>query len=310
MAPATARAAEILRGSAGERVRVDFPLAPLTTFRIGGPAAVYFEPESEQDLMAASEALAETDIVFAVIGKGSNLLVSDRGFEGMVLRLGRGFRWASRDGTKLRVGGAMPLPALAGTALHHRLSGLEFAVAIPATLGGAVRMNAGAHARSMADVVEKVDVFSLLAGNRRWLAAAEIRFSYRRSNLGADAIVVGATVALEEAPAEQIRAAMESAREWRRETQPLAEPNCGSVFKNPVDGHAARLVEEAGGKGMRVGGASVSTRHANFIVADPGTKAQDVLDLIRAVQALVADRSGVRLETEVHLLGGFDDGGR
>jgi UDP-N-acetylmuramate dehydrogenase len=308
--PSTARAAEVLRSSAGARVRLDFPLASLTTFRIGGPAALYFEPESERDLAAASVAVTETGIAFAVIGKGSNLLVSDRGFDGLVLRLGRGFRWASRDGTKLTAGGAMPLPALAGTALHHLLSGLEFAVAIPATLGGAVRMNAGAHTRSMADVVERVDVFSLLEGSRRSISAVDAGFSYRRSSLGDDAVVIGATVQLEAAPAEQIRAAMEAAREWRRQTQPLAEPNCGSVFKNPVDGHAARLVEEAGGKGLRVGGASVSTRHANFIVADPGTKAEDVLRLIRRIQDLVADRSGIRLDAEVHLLGGFDDGRR
>jgi UDP-N-acetylmuramate dehydrogenase len=310
MDPAIARAAEILKSEAGARVRTDFPLAPLTTFRIGGPADIYFEPESQQDLIVAGRAVSETRIDFTLIGKGSNLLVSDRGFRGLVLRLGRGFRWASRDGNRLTAGGAMPLPALAGTALHHLLSGLEFAVAIPATLGGAVRMNAGAHTRSMADVLEKIDVFSLLEGSRRSVSVADAGFSYRRSSLGADAVVVGATVVLRQAPADQIREAMESAREWRRNTQPLAEPNCGSVFKNPADGHAAALVEKAGGKGMRVGGASVSTRHANFIVADPGTKAEDVLRLIRALQDLVVERSGVRLETEVHLLGGFDDGSR
>jgi UDP-N-acetylmuramate dehydrogenase len=155
-----------------------------------------------------------------------------------------------------------------------------------------------------------VDVFSLLERSRKSISAADAGFSYRRSSLGEDAVVIGATVQLAAAPAEQIRTAMEAAREWRRQTQPLAEPNCGSVFKNPVDGYAARLVEEAGGKGLRVGGASVSTRHANFIVADPGTKAEDVLRLIRRIQDLVADRSGIRLDTEVHLLGGFDDGRR
>ena len=308
MNPATARAAEILTDAVGPRLRVDFPLAPLTTLRIGGPAALYLEPESEQDLVAAGRAVIETGISFAVIGKGSNLLVSDLGFEGLVLRLGRSFRWASREGSRLAAGGAMPLPALAGTALHHLLGGLEFAVAIPATLGGAVRMNAGAHSRSIGDVVERVEAFSLVEGGRRSIAAADAGFQYRRSGLAADDVVVGATVALSPAPAERIREAMESARAWRRRTQPLAEPNCGSVFKNPADGHAARLVEEAGGKGMRVGGASVSMRHANFIVADPGTRAGDVLKLIHAMQALVSERSGVRLETEVHLLGGFDDG--
>ena len=300
------RAEVILRAACGDRVRTRFVLAPLTTFRIGGPAALYLEPESEPDLVAASEAVRQTGIPFAVLGKGSNVLVADEGFAGLVLRLGRGYRWSARDGDRLAAGGAMPLPALAGVALAHELSGLEFGVAIPASIGGAVRMNAGAHGGSLADVVETVDVFGLADGTVRRVAAEEAGFSYRRSALPADAVVVGATVGLRAGTSAEIRARMDEAREWRRRTQPLAEPNCGSVFKNPPGDHAARLIDEAGAKGRAVGHASVSTKHANFIVASEGATAAEVLTLVREVQDLVAQRSGVRLEPEVHLLGDLD----
>ena len=306
MSDVVRKAESILRAACGDRVRTDFALAPLTTFRLGGPAAIYLEPESERDLVAAGEAVRETAIPFVVIGKGSNLLVSDRGFPGIVLRLGRGFRWAARDGAVLSAGGAMPLPALAGVALSHGLSGLEFGVAIPASLGGAVRMNAGAHGRAVADVVETIDVFELGAGAVRRLSVPEAAFRYRNSALPSDGVVIGAALRLAPADRLTIRELMDGAREWRRRTQPLAEPNCGSVFKNPPGGQAARLIEAVGAKGMSVGGASVSTKHANFIVASEGARAADVVELVRSLQDLVAARFEVRLEPEVHLVGDFD----
>jgi UDP-N-acetylmuramate dehydrogenase len=297
------RAESILRAACGDRVRTHFRLAPLTSFRIGGPAALYLEPESDADLVAAGEAVREAGIPFVVLGKGSNVLVSDAGFAGLVLRLGRGYRWAAREGDRLTAGGAMPLPALAGVALSHALAGLEFGVAIPASFGGAVRMNAGAHGHELAEVLESVEVFELLAGGTRRIASADAGFSYRRSELPADAVVVGSTVALEPGEPSEIRALMDEAREWRRRTQPLAEPNCGSVFKNPPGDHAARLIEEAGGKDLAVGGASVSAKHANFIVASAGASAADVVALIRSIQEVVEASSGIRLEPEVHLVG-------
>jgi UDP-N-acetylmuramate dehydrogenase len=300
------RAEQVLRASCGDRVRRNFSLAPLTTFRIGGPAALYLEPESDEDLAAAGSALAASGLPFLVVGKGSNLLVSDDGFPGLVLRLGRGYRWAARDGNRLRAGGAMPLPALSGVALRHGLAGLAFGVAIPATVGGAVRMNAGAHGHSMSDVVTSIAVVHLGDGRAESIVAPDAGFSYRRSALPEDAVVTGVTVTLEPGDLAVIRAEMDGAREWRRRTQPLAEPNCGSVFKNPPDDHAARLIEAAGWKGHRLGGAQVSTKHANFIVTDPGARAEDVLALIRAVQAAVETDTGVRLEPEVHLVGAFD----
>jgi len=300
------RAERILRATCGDRVRRDFSMAPLTTFRIGGPAALYLEPESDDDLVAAGRAIAASGLPFLVIGKGSNLLVSDDGFPGLVLRLGRGYRWAAREGDRLRAGGSMPLPALSGVALRHGLAGLGFGVAIPATVGGAVRMNAGAHGHSVSDVVTSIAVVQLRDGRSVSIAGVDAGFSYRRSSLPEDAVVTGVTVTLEPGDPAAIRAEMDAARDWRRRTQPLAEPNCGSVFKNPPDDHAARLIEAAGWKGRRVGGAQVSTKHANFIVAEPGARAEDVLALIRAVQAAVEADAGVRLEPEVHLVGAFD----
>jgi len=307
---AVARAEHDLRGSMGPRLRTRFPLAPLTTFRIGGPAALYVEAQTEDDLAAAGEAIVATGIPWMVIGKGSNMLVGDLGFPGLVVRLGRGFRWAARDGDHLRAGGSMPLPALAGVALSHSLSGLEFGIAIPASLGGAVRMNAGAHGHSMSEVLASTDVFSLLSGERRSVSTEDAGFAYRTSHFPQGTLVIGADVHLRTGDRTTIRGLMDEARAWRRATQPLAEPNCGSVFKNPPGDHAARLVEAAGAKGLSVGGATVSRKHSNFIVATPGATATDVLRLIELVRGLVRERFGVELETEVELVGDFDPTGR
>jgi UDP-N-acetylmuramate dehydrogenase len=302
-----ALAEAVLREACGDRVRTAFPLAPLTTFRIGGPAALYLEPESDDDLVAAGRAIRDADIPWTVLGKGSNVLVADDGFPGLVLRLGRGFRWAARDAERLSAGGAMPLPALAGVALHHALAGVEFGVAIPASVGGAVRMNAGAHGAEMRDVVERVDVYLLHEGRRDVVVNADAAFAYRSSALPLGGVVVGATLGLALGDADAIRAKMDEAREWRRRTQPLAEPNCGSVFTNPPGGQAAKLIDEAGGKALAEGRAHVSAKHANFIIAEPGATARDVLGLIERIRALVLERAGVELVPEVKLVGGSAD---
>ena len=299
-------ALQILREGVGDRVRTHVPLAPLTTFRVGGPAALYLEPEREEDLAIVSRAVGEAAIPFTVIGKGSNVLVSDEGYFGLVLRLGKGYRWAARDRDRIRGGAAMPLPALAGVALRHRLSGLEFGVAIPATLGGTVKMNAGAHDGQIGDIVHRIEIYRIAEARAVSILAEAAGFSYRRSLLPEDAIVTAATVALSPGAADAIRASMERARSWRKRTQPLAEPNCGSVFKNPPGRHAAAMIETAELKGTRVGGAVVSTKHANFIVAGPDATASDVLALIRLVRDRVRRSAGVELEPEVHLVGRFD----
>jgi len=305
-----ADAERLLREGLGSRLRVGFPLAPLTSFRIGGPAALFVEAEDDGALGSVGRVASETGVPVAVIGKGSNVLVSDEGFPGIVVRLGRGYRWAARDGDLLTAGGAMPLPALAGVAMRHRLAGLEFGVAIPASLGGAVKMNAGAHDRSISEVIDRVDVYSLARCARQSLSTAQSGFGYRRSSLRPGDVVVGAVARLEPGDEDEIRARMDEARDWRRRTQPLAEPNCGSVFKNPDGDHAARLIEAAGAKGLRLGGAQVSGKHSNFIVADPGASSSDVWRLIERVRALVESQTGIRLETEVELMGAVTDADR
>jgi UDP-N-acetylmuramate dehydrogenase len=293
----------MLREVFGRRLAVDFPLAPLTSFRLGGPAALYVEAESGDDLVAVARAVRASGLPFVVIGKGSNVLVSDRGFPGVVLRLGKSFRWAARDGDRLSAGGAMPLPALAGVALSHSLAGLEFGVAIPASLGGSVRMNAGAHGRSLDEVVERVELFDLDAESTHEVPAGRAGFRYRDSDLPERGVVVGATVRLQSGDPVEIRRLMDEAREWRRATQPLAEPNCGSVFTNPPGDHAARLIEAVGGKELSVGAARVSVKHANFIVAGPGATAADVYRLMSELRSRVHDRFGVELEPEVRVIG-------
>ncbi|HEV3475833.1 MAG TPA: UDP-N-acetylmuramate dehydrogenase [Actinomycetota bacterium] len=297
------RAEAILRRQAGDRVRTRFPIGPLTSFRLGGPAALYLEAESQEDLDAAAAAVRQSGMPFLVIGKGSNMLVSDAGFPGLVLRLGRAFRWAARDGESLSAGGAMPLPALAGVALSHGLAGLEFGVAIPASLGGSVRMNAGAHGHSLDEVIDTVEVFRIADGRLEVVAAPDAGFAYRSSELPEPAVIVGATLRLRSGDPDDIRHEMEQAREWRRATQPLAEPNCGSVFKNPPGDHAARLIESVGGKSFSVGAARVSEKHANFIVAGAGATAADVVRLIETLRDRVHERHGVLLEPEVHVVG-------
>jgi UDP-N-acetylmuramate dehydrogenase len=301
-----ALARAILRAACGDRLRTDVSMAPLTTFRIGGPAALYLEPNDLDDLVAASEAIGKADLPYAILGKGSNVLVDDEGFAGLVIRLGAGFRWSARDGSKLVAGGAMPLPALAGVALRHELDGLAFGVAIPASVGGAVRMNAGAHGGQMSDVVATVEVFELASATTASCSAEDAGFGYRRSRLPDDAIVVAAALILRPGDTDAIRAEMDMARAWRRETQPIAEPNCGSVFTNPPDGHAAALIEAAGLKGESVGGAHVSMKHANFIIAGPGATAADVRALIATIRDRVAASSGIVLEPEVRSIGSRD----
>lgn len=304
MTAAIDAARDIVREACGDRVRENVSMAPLTTFRIGGPAALFLEPDTVEDLHAVALAVARTGVAVAIVGKGSNVLVADEGFDGIVLRLGRGFRWAARAGDTVTAGAAMPLPALAGVAQQHGLAGLGFGVAIPATLGGAVRMNAGAHDGEMGDVVAVVEIFELGDDRARTLTADEVGFSYRSTGLLPDAVILAASLGLRPGDPAEIRAAMDAARRWRRDTQPIAEPNCGSVFTNPPGEHAAALIDAAGLKGAAIGGASVSTKHANFIVTAPGATAADVRALIELVRAGVERACGIVLQTEVRTIGG------
>ncbi|MGH2830583.1 MAG: UDP-N-acetylmuramate dehydrogenase, partial [Actinomycetota bacterium] len=276
-----------------------------TSYQLGGPAAVGLEAETADDLAALGEALAATGLPLLVVGRGSNMLVSDRGFPGIALRLGPGFRWARTDGAEIEAGGAMPVPALSALAASEGLTGFEFAAAIPASLGGAIAMNAGAHGRAVGEVLRTATVFDLGSAEERILDVAAIGFRYRSSDLPRRNVVVAGRLGLAPGAPAAIAAGMREAKQWRRATQPVGLPNAGSVFKNPPGDAAGRVVERAVGKGTRVGGARVSEVHANFIVTEAGATADDVHSLIRKIQRMVRDNEGVELETEVKLVGEF-----
>lgn len=293
------------------RVLDDTDLSAYTTMRVGGPAAALVRPDTVDELRAVAEVAASNGVPWMVIGRGSNLLVADSGWPGIAVVLGRGFRGVHVDGTVVHAGAAEPMPALARAVARHGLGGLAFGVAIPGTVGGAVRMNAGAHGGELRDVLVWAEVARMGAGGalERW-TAQRLGFSYRHSDLAADAIVTRVEVALEHTDADQLAADMAEMRQWRRDNQPINEPSCGSVFRNPAGKSAGRLIEEADCKGLRVGGAQVSRRHANFITVTPDARASDVHEIIRTVQRCVFDTTGISLRTEVVLAGFDDDSGR
>jgi UDP-N-acetylmuramate dehydrogenase len=306
------RLVEDLRAAGVEQVRPQATLAELTTLRVGGPARVLVVAERDGDLTAVGRVGREHGLPWAVIGRGSNLLVADAGWPGIAIQLGRGFRGLELDGARVRAGAAEPLPVLAVRIADAGYAGFAWACAVPGTLGGAVRMNAGAHGGDMAGHLVEVEVVRLASGVRETWPLAALGLSYRHSQLPDDAVVVQATMHLERGDAAEIRAEIDGIRAWRRTHQPLNEPNCGSVFTNPPGASAGALIEAAGLKGTVVGGARVSERHANFIVTRPGATAADVHALIELVIARVREHAGVDLVPEVAHLGGFPapSGGR
>ena len=304
-----------LRERVAGAVLADEPLAGYTTLKVGGPAAALIRAESAEDLAAVAEVCSEAAVPWLIVGRGSNLLVADEGWPGVVVTLGRGFRGSAiesaageavGDEVIVSAGAAEPMPVLANTVAGWGLGGLAFGVAIPGSLGGAVRMNAGAHGREMREVLVDADVVHLRDGRAATVAAGDLGMAYRHTELPPDAVVVRARLRLERAEAEPLAAAMAEMRQWRREHQPINEPSCGSVFRNPPGDSAGRLIEAAGLKGHRVGGAQVSTVHANFITVAPGSRASDVHAVILAVQDGVARHAGVTLQPEV-VIAGFAD---
>jgi UDP-N-acetylmuramate dehydrogenase len=295
------------------RVRRDLPLAPLTTFRLGGPARLFLRAESLDDLAALAGTLAELPLPLLVIGRGSNMLVADAGWPGVAMQLGQRFRGIRVEDDELEAGAATPLPSVASRSAAAGLGGIAFAVAIPGSVGGGIRMNAGAHGAELADRLAWAEVVPLAgtaAGEPARMPPGELGFGYRRSALPAGAVVTAARFALHPAPEAEVRAEIDEARRWRRDNQPVNQPNCGSVFANPAGTAAGQVVERLGLKGERRGGARVSEVHANFIVAAEGATAADVLALIRLAQRRARDELGIALRTEVQLVGEFGAGTR
>lgn len=304
---------ERLAARAEGGVGFDRPLASYTTYRLGGPAAILFEPASASDLLNASHALGEVgvageEVPLLVVGRGSNIVISDRGFKGLVIKMGSPLSWIAADQNPNRVGAgaATSMPLLANWAARRSLTGLEFTVGIPGSVGGGVRMNAGAHAGSIADTLIAAEVFTLGATQIEWRSAERLALDYRRSGLAPSEVVVSASFELASDDAGAIRDRMERYRKHRADTQPGALQNAGSTFKNPPGDSAGRLVDAAGLKGLSMGGARVSELHANFFIAGEGASAQDVFDLVHLVRRRVAETFGIELEPEVRFVGPFD----
>jgi UDP-N-acetylmuramate dehydrogenase len=306
-----------LAAALGPRATRQAPLGPLTTYGVGGLAAVLVEIEDPDDLLAVRTVLAAVagrGVPVCVVGRGSNLLVADAGFDGVAVHLGRGFNWArfpapGSHGSAppaVRVGASTPLPVLARQAAEAGWAGLTWAVGVPGSVGGAVRMNAGGHGADMAGCLLRYTWVDLLSDAGGTDDVAQLRYGYRSSSVGAADLVVEAELAVTAGDVAAEQAALSSIVRWRRLHQPGGS-NAGSVFTNPPGEPAGKLIEEAGLKGFRLGTAQVSEKHANFIQAEKGGRADDVRALMEHVRRQVLARSGVSLSAEVRLLG-FEEG--
>lgn len=299
--PGSAPSAEQIAALAiviGPSLKTDEPMAPKTSMRVGGRAAAYAEIRDPRYLVAALSICASENVAWTVIGLGSNLLVRDEGFNGLIVRLAGDFTKVTVDGNRVRAGGAAPVVSLCREAAKHGLSGVEGLVGIPGTVGGAVRMNAGTDVE-IGDVVDRVEV--VVAGEKLQTFTRP-EFAYRRSSLDRSAVVCAAEMVLTPGDTREVQAELRKRIDRRNATQPLELPNSGSIFRNPPGDYAARLIETAGCKGWRVGAAEVSTKHANFIVNRGGATCADVLALIERVRGAVREKHGIELETEVHVL--------
>src|SRR4051812_13885247 len=287
----------------GDRVRCNVALGPLTTYRVGGPAALFMEAGSEDDLQAAKATVTQTGVEVLVVGKGSNLLVADAGFVGLAVTLGPAFADISvgADGM-VRAGAAAQLPVLARKTAAAGLTGLEWAVGVPGSVGGAIRMNAGGHGSDTASVLRRFSFVDLGGGADGEFEAARLAFSYRHSTVEPRHVVTSGLYQLEAGDRVKAEAAIAEIVRWRRQHQPGGQ-NAGSVFTNPPGDAAGRLIDDAGLKGRRRGTAQVSEKHANFIQADEGGSADDVWALMHEIRQVVEECTGVRLAWEVKTVG-------
>ena len=306
MNPVLVSVIERLMDELGDKVAVDVPMGALTTYRVGGRAAAMVVIDDHETLSTVAAAVAGTGIAIRTLGRGSNMLVADRGFDGLVVHMAGDYSGISVvDETTVIVGAAAKLPVVARTTVGYGLTGFEWAVGVPGSIGGAVRMNAGGHGADMKGAVIDADVVDFAVGERRIVPADELHFGYRRCALRPDELVVGCRLALTPGDERAGKATMAEIVQWRRDNQPGGQ-NAGSVFTNPEGDSAGRLIDSAGGKGLRVGSSAVSDKHANFIQVDEGGAAADVLQVMIEVQMLVEYVHGVVLHPETHLVG-FDD---
>lgn len=292
-----------IRECLGNRVLVGEPMSRHTTFRIGGPAAWYCMPQTIEEIAQVTALCRREKLPFHVMGNGSNLLFRDSGYDGVVIDMTKGFRRMSVCGTRLMAEAGVLLGTLARGALEAGLTGLEFAAGIPGSVGGALAMNAGAYGGEMKQVVESARVLTG-EGEIRVLTKEEMDLSYRHSAIRTEGwTVLNAVFCLERGEESAIRDRMEELAARRREKQPLEYPSAGSTFKRPEGDFAARLIDGAGLKGLTVGGAQVSEKHAGFVINRGGATADDVLTLCEEIRRRVRERSGIELELEVEVIG-------
>ncbi|GIN19024.1 MAG TPA: UDP-N-acetylmuramate dehydrogenase [Bacillus bacterium] len=291
-----------LRANDVGKVKENEPLSNHTTIKVGGPAEIFVEPDSVDNLLKTMEIVQKYQLPWRVIGRGSNLLVSDEGIEGVVIKLGKGIDHLEIEGTQVRVGAGYSFIVLANALGRKGLSGFEFAGGIPGSVGGAVYMNAGAHGSDISKILEKARVL-FPDGTVEWLTNEEMEYSYRTSVLQKKrpGIVLEAVFNLKEGDREMIAAEMKKHRTYRRDTQPV-KPCCGSVFRNPLPEHAGKLIQDASLKGYSIGGAQISELHGNFIVNNGSAKAEDVLALIKHMKETVLERNGIEMHTEVEIV--------
>ncbi|RST75407.1 UDP-N-acetylmuramate dehydrogenase [Siminovitchia acidinfaciens] len=293
---------EELRANEVGKVKANEPLSNHTTIKVGGPADIFVEPDSIDKLIKTMEIIQKNKLPWRVIGRGSNLLVSDEGIVGVVIKLAKGMDNLDIDGTTVRVGAGYSFIVLANALGRKGLSGFEFAGGIPGSVGGAVYMNAGAHGSDVSKVLEKARVL-FPDGAVEWLTNEDMEYSYRTSILQKKrpGIVLEAVFNLQEGDRDIIAAEMKKHRTYRRDTQPV-KPCCGSVFRNPLPEHAGKLMQDAGLKGYSIGGAQISELHGNFIVNNGTAKAADVLALIEYMKETALERNGIELHTEVEIV--------
>lgn len=297
-ADAIGAAAELL----GDMVRRNVPIGPLTTYRVGGAASLFAEIGSEAELAKVASAVSRSGVDVLVVGRGSNLLVADSGFAGLAISLGERFADVHIDGTMVRAGGAAALPVVARQTVRAGLTGFEWGVGVPGSVGGAVRMNAGGHGAEMIDVLRSARLVDLARGDDQVVDVTELELGYRRSAVAAHHVVVSADLGLAIGDRRRGERQIAEIVAWRRANQPGGQ-NAGSVFANPPDDTAGRLIEAAGCKGLRMGTAEVSSKHANFFQADPGGAADDIWELMAEVRRRVRAVTGVVLRTETRLVG-------
>ncbi|HEY8177170.1 MAG TPA: UDP-N-acetylmuramate dehydrogenase [Candidatus Limnocylindria bacterium] len=299
---------DALAAEQGVELQQDAPLAPLTTLRVGGPADRLAEARDRDGLLALLRIARQADVPAFVLGNGSDLVVADGGMRGLVIR-NRARDVSITDGLLTAEAGS-PMAMLVKRCTAEALTGLEFGISIPGTLGGAVWANGGAHGGEMRDVLDWVDAWDPASDTVARLEAADCAFAYRESRFKhSNEVVLSAALRLRPGDGDQIAAEVTAHQAKRQATQPLADQNAGSVFRNPPGDHAGRLIEAAGLKGHRAGSAMVSTLHANFIVTDRGGRAADVRALGDLVRAAVADRFGVQLTYEIEFVGDWDAAG-